>query len=251
MLKPAFWLLIFLHSTLMVSAQDDEVMSDSLISIVEPAVEEENGMRPFDTIFEQKLVVPRTVPKRMVDSLKSAKEFWYANAAPAKKKKEPAAATGQSLFQKRWFRNLLWVLILGSFIGVLVWYLVSSNLFLFRKRAGTLNREEGEGERPDDIFSIDYNKEISAATASGNFRLAVRLWYLQTLKIVAEKELIDYRDGRTNQDYVLQLRSHAAYGDFFRLTRHFEYTWYGQFPLSAEGYEKMMGDFINFQKGLV
>ena len=250
MYKPAFWLFLLLQTTVLVSAQPNKALRDTLFSTVEPAVKNGSENSRVKVTGTPSPVALRTVPKRLVDSLKEAEAFWYANAAPLKQKEKQASATGASLFQKRWFRNLLWVLILGSFLGVLFWYLVSSNLFIFRKKVAPLSREAEVEESGDDLFSIDYEKGLSEATARGQYRLAVRLWYLQTLKILAEKDLIHYRHGTTNQDYVAQLNRHGAFRDFFRLTRHFEYTWYGQFSLSAEAYERIKADFLQFQKGL-
>jgi hypothetical protein len=62
--------------------------------------------------------------------------------------------------------------------------------------------------------------------------------------------LIDYRFGRTNQDYVSDMHHHPQYDTFFRLTRHFEYIWYGQFPLSAEAYQHLQAEFIQFKNSL-
>lgn len=248
--KPVLWFLLLLLHASPVWAQDKDELLDTVVTVVQPAGRERNTSVKFDRIKEQKPVPVRTVPKSIVDSLKAADDFWYANAAPVKKKAKKEQASGESIFQKRWFRNLLWVIILSSFIGVVLWYLVASNIFFFRKKAKTIRGEEGVAEDKNDIFSLDYDNEIAAATVAGNYRLAVRLWYLQTLKTLSEKGLIDYRFGRTNQDYVAQLSRHSYYRDFFRLTRNFEYTWYGQFPLSAAAYEMMHQDFVQFQNSL-
>ena len=248
MYKPAFWLLFFLLHAAPALAQDEDELPDTVVTVVQPAGPGDTAT--FDRIQEQLPVAVRTVPQRIVDSLKATDEFWYANAAPVKKKVKKPGATGLSIFQKQWFRTLLWVIILSSFTGVVIWYLVASKIFVFRKSARQIGGDEGLEETNDDIFSRNYDKEISEATGAGDYRLAVRLWYLQTLKILSEKGLIDYRFGRTNQDYVHQLFRHPNYRDFFRLTRNFEYTWYGQFNLSAEAYERISNDFVQFQNSL-
>lgn len=250
MYKPVLWILLLLLHASPVWAQDENVLLDTVVTVVQPAGRERSTSVKFDKIREHKPVLVRTIPKSLVDSLKASDDFWYANAAPIKRKAKKEQAIGESIFQKGWFRNLLWVIILSSFIGVVLWYLVVSNIFIFRKNAKTISREEDVAENKDDIFSLDYDKEIAAATAGGNYRLAVRLWYLQTLKTLAERGMIQYRFGRTNQDYVAQLSRHSQYRDFFRLTRNFEYTWYGQFPLSAEAYEMMRHDFVQFQNSI-
>jgi hypothetical protein len=250
MYKPAFLILLLLLMAASVSAQEEEVLTDTVVTMLKPAGAKRTGTITFDRIGEQKPVAIRAVPQRVVDSLKAADEFWYADAALPKKMQKINQEGGPSILHKRWFRNLLWVIILCSFIGVVLWYLISGNIFVFRKAAKSIGSETEASENTEDLFSFHYDKEIAAAVAAGNYRLAVRLWYLQTLKLLTESGLIDYRFGRTNQHYVNQLSRHSLYKDFSRLTRNFEYTWYGQFQLSAEAYERMREDFVQFQNGL-
>ena len=155
-----------------------------------------------------------------------------------------------SWFDQRWFRDLLWIIILCSFIGVVIWYLASSNISLFRKESKKITDDKIEEEFTDDIFTINYEKEIQKAVDGKNYRLAVRLWYLKTLKELSDRNIIDYRHERTNSEYVNSLFGKRYYSDFFRLTRNFEYTWYGQFNLSADAYEMMRADFSNFKSSL-
>ena len=233
------------------SAQDrNEPAVDTLVTVTEVRVADNADTTRFDKLGQPAAVMVRPVSKRVLDSLLADEDYWYANVAPQKKKAEEPRTGGDSLFRQRWFRDLLWFLILGSFIGVVIWYLISSNILLFRRKAKNIAAEEGEEVVTDDIFSFSYEKEIEKAVAARNYRLAVRLRYLQLLKLLSEKGRIDYRYGRTNHDYVLQLYKTPYYRDFSRLTRNFEYTWYGQFDLSAEAYEMMRHDFSTFQNAL-
>jgi len=185
-----------------------------------------------------------------LDSFRKADEFWYANTAPERKKNvQETPRRNRTLMDKEWFRNLMWIIVLSSFIAVVVWYLYSSKILLFRRTAKKVDGD-AEDESTEDIFALNYEKEIAKAVDAGDFRLATRLWYLRTLKHLSDKGLIDYQFGRTNSDYVLQLRSTAYYREFARLTRAFEYTWYGQFALPSEVFANMQSDFSNFKKAL-
>jgi hypothetical protein len=212
----------------------------------------ESDTSAFAVITNLEAIARRQVPQKKVDSLKADEDYWYANMVPERKKDVPGKKEdrGKTLFQESWFRDLLWLIVLCSFIGVVIWYLYSSNILLFRKKAKPILGEGGEEVLTDDIFALPYDAEIGKAESANNFRLAVRLWYLQILKELADNHRIDYRHERTNSDYVSQLYNTPYYRDFFRLTRNFEYTWYGQFDLSAEAYEMMRTDFSTFKKGL-
>lgn len=229
-------------------AQTIHTVEDSVVTL--PM--QDSDTSAFAVINEKDVIVKRQVPSKKVDSLKADEDYWYANMVPERKKEAPGKkqARGKTLFQESWFRDLLWLIVLSCFIGVVIWYLYSSNILLFRRKAKPILAEGGDEDLTDDIFALRYDAEISRAESAKNFRLAVRLWYLRILKELADNHRIDYRHERTNSDYVSQLYNTPYYRDFFRLTRNFEYTWYGQFDLSADAYEMMRTDFSNFKNGL-
>jgi hypothetical protein len=244
-------LLVMLHAVVFCHAQDDEYVSDTIASVSPPMMEKEHGS--FYTILQTDPVAVRRVPRQKVDELKNDDAYWYANQVIEKKKKkqvQPPPSANKGLLDAAWFRNILWIIILCSFIGVIIWYLASSNISLFQKSARKIFDEEAETELSDDIFSIQYDKEIQKAVDAKNYRLATRLWYLETLTELSDRNIIEYGHDKTNQDYVNSLYGGKYYRDFFRLTRNFEYTWYGQFNLSAEAYELMRADFTKFKNSL-
>ena len=244
--------LISLLCSCVVFSQQKKTIVDTVVSMNDVPAVEEKDTASFSLTAPPAVVPVRSLPEKRVDSLKAEDDFWYANAdlkkeTPAAEKNAPR---GLSLFQQRWFRDLLWIIILCSFLAAVLWYLSSSNILLFRKNARKILDEDAQPDLTDDVFALPYETEIAKAEQAGNFRLAVRLHYLQSLKHLAEQNLIDYQVGRTNSDYVAQLSQSAYYRHFFRLTRNFEYTWYGQFAPSADLYAMLQQDFSTFKKGL-
>jgi len=233
-------------------AQSQDYATDTVIAVEPPPPAERVG-GVFSSATQTGPVEVRKVPPAKVEELKGDDAYWYANLEPEKKKKQEAQQQPKSskgLLAAVWFRNLLWIIILCSFIGVVIWYLASSNISLFQKGSKKIEGDEVQEEISDDIFSISYEREIQKAVEAKNYRLAIRLWYLKTLKELADRNIIDYRHERTDSEYVNSLYGSRYYKDFFRLTRNFEYTWYGQFNLSAEAYNMMQTDFITFKNSL-
>ena len=74
--------------------------------------------------------------------------------------------------------------------------------------------------------------------------------FLRILKNLSDKKIIQYKQDRTNFDYLLQLHSTKYYADFFRLTRNYEYSWYGQFDIEPEKFSIIKNDFENFDRNL-
>jgi hypothetical protein len=137
----------------------------------------------------------------------------------------------------------LWLVIIGGFAAAIMWYLAGSNVGLFRRKNKYLQDTGDEQLETEDIFAINYQKEIDKAEANGNYRLAIRLMFLRLLKAMAEKNIIEYKPGRTNLDYLFHLHPTVYYNHFFRITRNYEYTWYGKFEVGEGAYQLIRNDF--------
>ena len=200
--------------------------------------------------YDSLLVTQRNVPDSAKKAMQKDDAFWYANAEIEKVKEEKANNKKYiPLGQQTWVKTLFWIIIIGVFAAVIMWFLAESNIGLFRKKNKIVKAEEEEFAT-EDIFSINYQKEIDKAAAQANYRLAVRLMFLRLLKNMSEKNVINYKQDKTNFDYLLQLHSTNYYKDFFRITRNYEYTWYGQFEINEEAYKIIRNDFDLFEKNL-
>ncbi len=250
---------ILLCCNLIIQAQnyrDTTVITEEVIQ--EPPVEEENDeeeegvadksdflqFAKEDTFSLQ----VRKLADSLVKKMKADDDFWYADAEFEKKKeKQPATVSPYiPIGQQTWFRTLVWLVIIGVFAAGIMYYLADSNISLFRrnKKVAAVGEEE---EMPGDIFAINYEKEIDKAASMGNFRMAVRLMFLRLLKNMSERNIIRYQQDKTNLDYLMQLHSTAYYKDFFRITRNYEYSWYGKFEVSQDAYQFIRNDFEQFE----
>lgn len=206
--------------------------------------------------------VLRQLPDSALQDLKKDKAFWYADSL-FRRQQRATQATGspkadttwsesvpsrryEPVAERSWFQTLLWIVIIGGFAAFMGIYLANSNVRLFGKKQTRLNTADEEEPEMDDIFAINYQKEIDKAANSGNYRLAIRLMFLRLLKNLSEKNIIQYKHDRTNLDYLMQLSTTQYYKDFFRITRNYEYSWYGKFPVSDDVYKVIKNDFEHF-----
>jgi hypothetical protein len=257
-------LFFLLFPSLGIKAQSGSPSIDSIKEIIEAPSEKKNEEvtteekekkyfleRQEFTNAEDSLQL-RRLPDSLVKKMQEDDDFWYANAIL--KKEKPKEASGDSshipLGQRSWFKTLLWLVIIGGFGGFIIWWLTGSNVGLFRKRQQIIANREEEEIITEDIFAINYQKEIDKAAQQGNYRLAVRLMFLRLLKDLSEKNIIQYKQELTNSDYLLQLNPTRYYTDFFRLTRNYEYSWYGLFDVPAEAYSIIKNDFNHFTNQL-
>lgn len=188
----------------------------------------------------------RRLPDNVIKALREDKAFWYANETFKKREKKEKEKT--SFAAHPVFQTILWLIIIGGFVTFLILYLYNSNVGLFRKSTSIVN-EETDIET-NDIFAINYQKEIDKAVGMNNYRLAIRLMFLRLLRNLSDKNIIQYKQDSTNFDYMMQLRSTKMYPDFFRIARNYEYSWYGQFDVDKEKYSVIKKEVENFETKL-
>lgn len=101
-------------------------------------------------------------------------------------------------------------------------------------------------ESLENIHEINFIEEIEKAVGNGNYRLAVRLLYLRSLKLLSDRELIHWQPDKTNQAYVDELADQDRKEQFKVLTLQFEYIWYGDFAVDKDGFKAIKGNFERF-----
>ena len=100
----------------------------------------------------------------------------------------------------------------------------------------------------ENIHEIDFDTEIAAAEVDGRYRDATRLHYLQSLRLLSTKGIIQWARNKTNIDYTRDMKGTPMADGFGDVTRIFEYVWYGELPISAVEYRKVSERFADFNK---
>lgn len=103
-------------------------------------------------------------------------------------------------------------------------------------------------ESLENIHEINFRAEIEKAISTGNYRLAVRLFYLHSLKMMNDSQLINWQPDKTNQTYVGELTDPEKRKQFGELTTQFEYIWYGEFFIDKESFAEVKKDFDAFNR---
>ena len=133
------------------------------------------------------------------------------------------------------------------FIGLLILQLLKVPIQgLWLRKAASLSPLDGLNEDAD-IQEWDFNEKITAAEASGDYRRALRLLFLESLKILSSGEWISWNPHKTNLDYEKELQGSSYQQPFHRLRRVYEYVWYGDFTLSEEQYRETRDIFTRFK----
>lgn len=155
------------------------------------------------------------------------------------------------LLQNKYTGNTVKYAVIFAVVGVLIFVTVRfSGLDLNRLSGRSKPIEIPYSSDTENIHEINFKEDISAAVSRGNYRLAVRLFYLSALKDLSDKKLIDWRPEKTNRTYVGELNELPYQEPFALLTAQFENIWYGQFPVGRAGFESLAADFERFNQYL-
>ena len=102
----------------------------------------------------------------------------------------------------------------------------------------------------ENIHLIAFDDAINDALQNGNYRLAIRLLYLQNLKILTDKNYITWLPHKTNRDYCREINLPGLQRSFKNITDVFEYVWYGDFKVGREDYIELKEAVSAFQTQL-
>jgi hypothetical protein len=102
----------------------------------------------------------------------------------------------------------------------------------------------------ENIHEMDFEKLIQDATEKNEFRLATRLIFLHALKLLSDKQLIEFNPGKTNHDYVEELKTADLKTGLNELSFYFDYAWYGNFAINDTQFQKIRKTFAEWQTKL-
>ena len=133
------------------------------------------------------------------------------------------------------------------FIGFILYKLFFTG-GLFAK--GNAKADDEPANKEPEILNeySEYNVLIHEAELKNDFNLSIRYLYLQSLKKLADSELIIFSPDKTNNLYVQELSGRSYQQEFAFLTLNYEYVWYGRFTIDITRYQKLKEEFILFNK---
>ena len=130
--------------------------------------------------------------------------------------------------------------------AVLLFFLIRFFLKVNSKTLITGQKETAGFQFTEDeqiIKNEDINALINTAIAQHNFRLAIRYYYLLSLKHLTEKQVITWQQEKTNEDYITEIESETIKSSFKNITRIYDYVWYGEFKVDQLRFERLKMSF--------
>lgn len=143
---------------------------------------------------------------------------------------------------------IIWTLVVVTVLYGVYRLVIGNGSFLFGKNSKKLSGTEEPESQEEELMGVNWESRLQQAIASGDFRLAVRYSYMYLLKMMQERQLIDYRNDKTNYEYAHELENTKYKQPFRKLTRQYEYAWYGQYPLSQASFTEYLNEFQDLKK---
>ena len=173
----------------------------------------------------------------------------------------------------RWLNNILrefWEAIFGTgtatgflyfifrilpylLLAFLIYLLIRFFLKVNSNRLITKTKEQGSisiTEEEQIIKNEDIPALIRDAIQQKNYRLAIRYYYLLSLKYLTENETINWEPQKTNEDYIKEIKTNDLRARFKNITRIYDYVWYGEFGVDALKFETLKVSFENLNNTL-
>jgi hypothetical protein len=140
------------------------------------------------------------------------------------------------------FKLISYIVIIG--LVVLLLYYVVMNTY-FEAKIKRMNIQGGDLQKAiENIEELDVDGLLDRAKKEGNFKVAVRLYYLSLLKKLHSLGVIAWKKDKTNRDYLGELLLQNFYFDEVRkLTLFYEAVWYGEHILKEASFQHLASEF--------
>ncbi|WP_411768050.1 hypothetical protein [Winogradskyella sp. A3E31] len=136
--------------------------------------------------------------------------------------------------------------IIYGILGLGVLYLLAK--FLIQNSISSVFKTEtkkidGFNYVEENIADINFDKLIKKALKANDYRLATRYLYLKSLKVLSQRNTIDWHYDKTNLDYINEIKNENVKTLFKRVSYIYDYVWYGEFFINQSDYDKNKKDF--------
>jgi hypothetical protein len=158
------------------------------------------------------------------------------------KNKSQKSSSGSSWNIPEWTIYLAYILV-GLVLVFIIYQLFFKNPMRTNKKVESVIQEELPIEKP----VSELERLLSKFIQEGNYREAVRIYFIFIIKALREKGWIQWEKKKTNTAYLFELRNRKQYPSFSQATLIFEIIWYGdrmideaQFKLIRPQFEELL-----------
>lgn len=208
-----------------------------------------------DTIVYQKNTVIATerVFTTDINEKYKGKDFEYTEDKTVKQEETPKSNSASPLLGMfAFFMSTIFPFLLGGFV---IFVILKSVLGIDARFWQKTNKAKVTSAQliyeDEDINEMNLQGLLQQAIDRKEYRLAIRYYYLTTLKALSNKQLIDYHKDKTNSEYLFEIENTQTRTEFSYLSYVFSYVWYGEFAVDENSFQIAQNKYQSFLKTLV
>ena len=258
-----FFISLFAKATIVQQNEDETTAEEIAIEEINRPEQVYNDPRDV-IIYDEEKVTSFTIDEATLRDYQNDDEFNYKEAIPEDTWWTRFKQKLNDIYSSfiRWLTGGDEATGVWRFVVEILPYLLMAGLlalfvYIFMKiDSGSLlmeNVKAPEALISDDeelIQRQDLNELIDEAIKDGNYRLAVRFYYLFILQQLTTKDLIDWQVQKTNHDYIFEIQNTQLQGDFREVTDIYDYIWYGNFEVDKTAFAKAETHFKSIKNQL-
>jgi len=147
------------------------------------------------------------------------------------------------------FMQFLKVALIVIIIGVLSFliFLILKRFFnFFEEKVSSGNIIQVIESLEDNLHEADIDKLLRQALELQEYKLAVRILYLKTIKLLTDCNIISWKKDKTNARYVSEMYNHKLGKHFAFLTRVYEQAWFSSYEIDVNRFKLISDEFNVF-----
>jgi hypothetical protein len=136
------------------------------------------------------------------------------------------------------------IIIIGIIIIIMILlYLFKEGISPSNPKVKALGETVSLEDIEENLNAHDPSDLIQQATLAGNYKLAIRLYYLKTLRELSLVGKIVWKKDKTNREYAYELKASPLQSNFQEATLIFERIWYGDLPITQSEFTQVQPTF--------
>ena len=213
----------------------------------------------FNDSLDKKVFDKRSIREADWNEISSNPEYQYEKEVEKVKKQEPVNESNWLTDFFIWFFNflvsdigkvILWVIVAAILCWLIFLIFKRRGIYLFARSAKKITKSQATDETGDDFIPESWSSVIRQAEANGNYRLAVRHSFRHIVHLMQTAKIISSERALANHQILSLLRQSSYHADFRQLLRHYEYIWYGDFEVQAQGYQHIKSIYTKLSSQL-
>ena len=242
---------------------------DTVLAEQPATAEDEMGAEAQDDYEEKRIYVLDTnlvnnelsLSNDSILALKNSKQFAYARSMDSLLKalqkeqmenqqqaKPDSPSALEKIFSSGITKVIFWGLAVFFVLFIIGKLFITQGFFQRNTTRAPVNVQAENETGPED--PQDFERKAAEAAAGGNYRLATRYLYLQSLHLLADNGAVTLTADKTNAQYVYELAGKPYAQQFGSLTLNYEYIWYGEFDIDNAAFLKLGQQFKSFNNEL-